>query len=171
MIPDLLSCSPGSSPSGLLLLTHLVPAPPRHTCCPLPQDHCSLRSLPSWLFSAFQVLAQVSPPGRGLPCHCLKEPPGHYSLILFNFLDSIDHYLELYLFAYLFDVCLALKTRSSLQLGILLSCSPQCPYHTAQGTCLLNGQLPTAFSGLSVFLFVSVSLCSLPSFTFSPHSA
>lgn len=87
-----------------------------------PWEHSSLRSLHSWFLCVIQVLAQMSPQ-RDLQYHF---PPqgclGPCSLTLLHCLNSTSHYQELYLFAYLFGVCLTLKTGSSLQTGPLLSC-------------------------------------------------
>ena len=95
----------------------------------------------------------MSPPQKGLPLH-VKESPGHCSLTLLNFLDSTYCYLELGSFACLLNVCLAFKTESFLQAGTLLSCSPQCPGHVAQGTWVFTewtASLPVS-SILSRFL-------------------
>lgn len=110
----------------------------------------------------------MSPPQKGLPLH-VKESPGHCSLTLLNFLDSTYCYLELGSFACLLNVCLAFKTESFLQAGTLLSCSPQCPGHVAQGTWVFAEWT----ASLPVSSILSRSLSSQSSCLYlclSPHS-
>ena len=110
----------------------------------------------------------MSPPQKGLPLH-VKESPGHCSLTLLNFLDSTYCYLELGSFACLLNVCLAFKTESFLQAGTLLSCSPQCPGHVAQGTWVFTEWT----ASLPVSSILSRSLSSQSSCLYlclSPHS-
>lgn len=170
MLPDLLCHSLCSSHSGPLLpLTHLIPAPgPLHLLLPLP-GASSLRSLHSWFFSVSQVLAQMSPQ-RDLPYRLPQGSPGPCFLTLLNFLDSTSHYLELYL---LVDVCLTLKTGSSLQTGTLLSCPHRAPstWHRARRFAEWMASLPVSpilpvLSSLSL----PVGLCLSPSVFLSPHS-
>lgn len=170
-------CSPTCS------VTHSAPATlapfcPSHTSF-LPQAPCICSRLSQEHLLSDLCTARSSPcPRSWLKCHlrgtcpiaCLRGSPGPCFLTLLNFLDSTSHYLELYL---LVDVCLTLKTGSSLQTGTLLSCPHRVPStcHRARRFAEWMASLPVSpilpvLSSLSL----PVGLCLSPSVFLSPHS-
>lgn len=113
--------------------SHTLFLPQAHCiCCSLSQEHSSLDSLHSWLFSVFSLGSNVpssEEPALSLSKGTSQDAVPFLCLTFLTVLITIWNYL----FAYLRGVSLTLKTWSSLQAGTLLSCSPQCPQHVAQG--------------------------------------
>lgn len=165
-ISDALSLS-CSSHTGLLSAPHT----PHTPCCFLSQEHPSLRSLLSFFFSVSRLGSNVT---SGEPALSLIErsPQDTVSLPCLIFLTarSLSGVTSLYLL----DVCLILKTGSSLQVGTLPCGSPwrPCPQHVAQGTWVRAEWMASIPVSPIPCSLVSPSSCLYlsPSVFPSPHS-